>query len=311
MIAPPRFASHREHVSLLGDVEFWWPYVDEILGRHGLSDAGLEPKAGFNPTYPTFLCGDVVVKMFGFSRSWRASVAAERSAQDLLATDPEIAAPSRVAEGRLYDDANAPWPYLISTRVPGVAARHAGLSAEQMPSIAAELGTQVRRIHALQPLGVATHADWQTLNITGAAKQSSLPPHLTEQIDDYLTRLGPFDNVFTHGDIVQAHVFVKNGRLTGIIDWGDAMVADRHYEVIQIYRDMFGCDKALLKVFLEASNWPVDDDFSRKALSLALHRQAVGLAQHHTMDVFEPIAAMFPLQDIGTLDELASELFAI
>ena len=40
-------------------------------------------------------------------------------------------------------------------------------------------------------------------------------------------------------------------------------------------------------------------------------RQAIGLAQHHTMDVFEPIAALFPLPDIATLDELASELFSV
>jgi hypothetical protein len=29
------------------------------------------------------------------------------------------------------------------------------------------------------------------------------------------------------------------------------------------------------------------------------------------MDVFEPIAALLPLRDIGTLDELATELFAV
>ncbi len=73
---------------------------------------------------------------------------------------------------------------------------------------------------------------------------------------------------------------------------------------------MFGCDKALLRAFPEASAWPVGTDFPRQALGLALHRQAVGVAQHHAMDVFEPIAALLPLRDIGTLDELASELFA-
>jgi hypothetical protein len=61
---------------------------------------------------------------------------------------------------------------------------------------------------------------------------------------------------------------------------------------------MFGCDKALLRVFLEACDWPVGKDSPR---------QAQGLAQHHTMDVFEPIAALLPLQDIGPCDELATE----
>ena len=44
----------------LGDVGFWRPYIAEILERHGLGDPGREPVAGFNPTYPTFLFGDVV-----------------------------------------------------------------------------------------------------------------------------------------------------------------------------------------------------------------------------------------------------------
>ena len=106
-------------------------------------------------------------------------------------------------------------------------------------------------------------------------------------------------------------MFVENGRITGIIDWGDAVVTDRHYELIQPYRDMFGCDKALLRAFLDASDWPVGADFPRRALGLALVRQAVIRAQHLGGDVFEPVAALLPLDDIATLDELATELFAV
>jgi hypothetical protein len=309
--APPTFASIQEHVSRLGDVGFWWPYVAEILERHDLGDAGGEPVAGFNATYPTFVYGDVVVKLFGHLRSWRESHAAERAAQDLVATDPEIAAPGLLGEGRLYDDVDAPWPYLITTRISGVAWRDAELSTEQRLSVAAELGRQIRRVHALRPLRVLALENPPALNVAAAAEQSSLPPHLIAQIDDYLARLPPFDRIFVHGDLVAAHAFVESGRLTGIIDWGDAIVADRHYELIQLYRDMFACDKALLRVFLEACDWPVGKDFPRQALGLALYRQAVGLAQHHTMDVFEPIAALLPLQDMGTLDDLATELFAV
>jgi aminoglycoside phosphotransferase (APT) family kinase protein len=311
LTAPPTFASIRDHVSRLGDVGFWWPYVAEILERHDLGDAGQEPVAGFNATYPTFLYGDAVVKLFGYSRAWRASHAAERAAQVLVATDPEIAAPSLLAEGRLFDDVDAPWPYLVTRRMSGVSCRDAELSTEQRLSLAAELGRQVRRVHALRPTGVATEADWPALDVAAAAEKSSLPPRLIEQIDDYLGRLGPFDRVFVHGDLTLAHAFVEDGHLAGIIDWGDAMVTDRHYELIQLFRDMFGCDRALFRVFLDACDWPVGRDFPRQALGLALYRQAVGLAQHHTMDVFEPIAAAFSLQDIGTLDELATELFAV
>jgi hygromycin-B 7''-O-kinase len=310
MIAPPTFASIQAYVSRLGDVGFWWPYVAGILERHDLADAGREPVAGFNATYPTFLCGDVVVKLFGYARSWRKGHAFERAAQVLVMTDPKIAAPSLLGEGRLYDHRDA-WPYLITTRMSGIASWRAELSAEQRLSLAAQLGRQVRRVHALRPSGVATLEDWRTSNVAAAAAQSSLPPHLIAQIDAFLARLAPFERVFVHSDLCANHVFVEHGRLAGIIDWGDAMVTDRHYELIQVHRDMFGCDKAQLRAFLEASDWPVGKHFARQALGLALHRQAVGLAQHHTMDVFEPIAALLPLQDIDTLDQLATELFAV
>lgn len=195
--------------------------------------------------------------------------------------------------------------------MPGVASWGAELSAEQRRSVAAELGRQVRRVHALRPSAAVPQGDLPALNVAAAAEQSSLPPHLIPQIDDYLARLGSFDRVFVHGDLVAMHAFVEDGRLAGIIDWGDAMVTDRHYELIQLYRDMFGCDKALLRVFLEASDWPVARDFAQKVMGLALYRQAVGLAQHHTMEFFQPIAARFPLQDIATLDDLAAELFGV
>lgn len=89
------------------------------------------------------------------------------------------------------------------------------------------------------------------------------------------------------------------------------MVTDRHYELMQIYRDTFDCDKALLRVFLDASDWPVGPNFPQQALGHALRRQAMMLAQHPTEDVFMPIAEKFPLGDIASLDDLATELFDV
>ena len=89
------------------------------------------------------------------------------------------------------------------------------------------------------------------------------------------------------------------------------MFTNRHYELIQIYRGMFNCDTTLFKIFLEASNWPIDKDFATQVLGQALRRQAIGLAQHHCMDVFEPIAKLLQLNTIETLDQLAHELFTL
>jgi hypothetical protein len=48
----------------------------------------------------------------------------------------------------------------------------------------------------------------------------------------------------------------------------------------------------------------------RPAVGKDFPRQALGLAQHLTMDGFHTLPALLPLQDIGTLDEVATKLFA-
>ena len=58
-----------------------------------------------------------------------------------------------------------------------------------------------------------------------------------------------------------------------------------------------------------AACWPVAPDFPHPALGLAIHCQAVGLVQHRTMGVFEPIAARLPLREIRTLDDLVTRPF--
>ena len=109
MIAPPKFESLRDYVSHLGDVAFWSPYVTSILQRLGLSDGGRELSAGYNPTWPTFLCGAAVVKLFGYHTTWQETFVAERGALALVTGDPGIVAPGLLGEGWLFDD--GAWPY--------------------------------------------------------------------------------------------------------------------------------------------------------------------------------------------------------
>ncbi|MFB5663475.1 phosphotransferase family protein [Alteribacillus sp. HJP-4] len=307
-LALSSFNTDSDYSMLLHDENFWNFFVEKILKHHGLS--GREIIAGIGGTFPAFICGDVVVKLFGYVRAWRESFASERAAHKLLATDSEIAAPRLIAEGELFCGAEESWPCLITTRMPGVNWKDDALSEAERIQITADLGRQLRRVHQLQPSpDIAALAHWQNLNVSAAAKQSSLPPHLADQIDDFLGTLDSFEPAFVHSDIVGLHVFVDKGRLAGIIDWGDAMVNDRHYEIIQIYRDLFDCNKELLKIFLEASSWQIGSNFPKQALGLAFYRQAIGLTRHLTIDVFEPISKQFPLRDIASLDELAEELF--
>ena len=311
-IRPPVFTSDNEYLSRLADVEYWRPFVGAVLERNSLAGAGREPVAGVGGSCPAFLCGDVVVKLFGHTRAWREGYRAERAAHVLIAGDAGISAPALIADGRLFIGSESSWPYLITRRIHGVDWTVSTLSDSQKADIAVDLGRQIRRVHALHPWGgVATQADWPVRNVTEAAARSSLPPHLSSQAEKFVARIGAFDSIFVHGDLFPRHVLVEHGRLTGIIDWGDAMVTDRHYELAKLFLDTFHCDKKLLRTFLDASNWPVGKDFARRALGLALCRQAIGLSQHLTNDTFFKLPQLFPLKDIRTLDDLAIEVFGI
>ena len=305
---PPAFESAKEYRSRIADVGFWRPYISRILKRHDLSGMERGVMAGHNATYPTFLCGDVVVKLFGHFPPWRKSHAAECSALHLVANDPKIAAPQLLASGSIFRDSDMPWPYLVTGRMPGVQCWRAELSTAQLTALAVDLGRQIRRVHALQPIRVMPQAELPVADIVAAACRSSFPRHLIPGIRRYLARLRPFDHVLVHSDLVDSHIYVEGGCLSGIIDWGDAAVIDRHYELAKLFFDTFRCDKELLGVFLAASEWPVGGDFAHRTLALALHRQAVGFAQHHTFDVFHRLPSPLRRQEIGTLDDLAAEL---
>ena len=308
-LEPPAFPSREEAIVSRADARVWRPYVQAILERHGLPVG--EPVAGHNPTFPTFVVGDAVVKLFGLTDRWRRTYETERTALALLATDQQIRAPHVVGEGQLSEGQDAPWPYLVMARIPGVRWDEAGLSTAQRVELVAELGRQVGRIHALRPTGgLTTDADWSGLDVRAACEDTVLPGHLVNQIPDYLARLGPSDPVLVHGDLVPMHVFVDRGRLAGIIDWGDAMVTDRHSELIKLY-DVLDYDPALLRLFLEASGWPVGEGFAHQAMAQGLIRQALLLAQHHSSDAFWRLSHFVRLDRFRTLDELAEALFGI
>jgi len=64
MLNIPIFASENEYCAHRANIDFWWPYIIEILQRHHI--AGSERRAivkcGDNPTYPVFLIDDIVIK---------------------------------------------------------------------------------------------------------------------------------------------------------------------------------------------------------------------------------------------------------
>lgn len=62
LLPRPVFASRQEYSRNFNNLAFGEPYVDDVLGRHGLVRGGLG--AGAGDTFPTVLAGSFVVKFF-------------------------------------------------------------------------------------------------------------------------------------------------------------------------------------------------------------------------------------------------------
>lgn len=310
----PVFKSEREYRLRRSDLDFWWPNIVHLSEWHklGITDKRSIAECGFNSTYPVFLIENVVIKFFGHRANWADAFNIECSAHECLIGNDTILAPRILAKGQLFIDTEVTWPYIISSRISGRSWLDANLTQDEKNNVAAEIGQQLHKIHDLSINDKQLRHDheWSKLNFRLAAKKSILPKHLVVQVDSFIAKLDKFDRCFVNGDIVDTHVFIKNGHLSGIIDWGDATVTDRHYELGKLL-DTFDWDKKLLKIVLDASNWPVKKNFSKQSLGLALYRQAVGLTQHNSFDVFYKLPNLLPLDDIATLDDLAVILFEV
>ncbi len=300
MLQPPR--SDQPHYSRhLGDTAYWTPYVNAALIQAGIPTGQIE--APFVGTFPTFLVGPVVVKMFGERFDGLASYATELAMHELLADHPDVPAPELLAHGDLFLDGDGwAWPYLITRRLFGEALRTFDRSQTDLATVATSLGLITARLHLMDPpVPVAAREPLGTLRRSAPQRlvDFGLPPRLAEQAPGYLTD-AEVASVLVHGDITADHVFIQDGKLTGIIDWGDSIVADRFYEFVPLYLDAFNASVPLLDLFLSAYGLVWDERFARRALQGVLEFRFNAIAR---------VAQIVDLSAVASLDELAERLF--
>jgi aminoglycoside phosphotransferase (APT) family kinase protein len=81
------------------------------------------------------------------------------------------------------------------------------------------------------------------------------PPHLRERAEELFAEvetLRGFEPVFTHSDLGPEHLLCRDGRLVGVIDWGDARVGDPALDYAWLLNGPF-------------PHWEVDDELRRRA----------------------------------------------
>jgi hygromycin-B 7''-O-kinase len=273
-----------------------------------------------------FLVDDrYVVKFFGDLFHGVQRFAVEQDCYELLNSLPRFPAPQLLAHGALFPHSTTwRWPYLVSTLIEGTSlgAVPQQVSYENKLALVQTLGPVVRRLHEtpLEHARVLRPSWEQFLHflherraacVADQRRWEAMPPHLIEQIDDYLLPIealvdGRAQPHLIHADLNEDHVLGGLGdgrwRLRGLIDFGDAMVGDWMYELVAFHIGLVHCDKRLLAAFLQAYGVERQPhDFVHRAMSYTLLHEFAVLRQ-----VFEE----FPVaRDVATLEELASMLW--
>lgn len=105
-----------------------------------------------------------------------------------------------------------------------------------------EVGTNLRRLHCVTMPGFgwlaegSKHPSWLSFLSAICVDTRKLAPDVADAaetaIDEHTDTLGTIENgVLCHGDLKAAHILVDDGRLAGVIDWGDALVADPWFDI--------------------------------------------------------------------------------
>ena len=304
-LAPPTFETPEAYAASLDDAAFWAPHVAEVLRRHALPAE--PPTIGRVGTFPTFLAGRYVVKLFGERFEGAICYQSELAVLRLLRDHPAIPAPTLLADDTLFGASSGawPWPYLLMTRIDGACWSDAALDRAQQESVARQLGMALRHLHALpvptEPFWQRDWiAEWRATCVERQRRWRLLPDHLIDQIEAFLLVPPDADRRLIHADLHDHHVFVEDDRLVGIVDWGDAIVADPYYELAALHLLTFNADRRLLAAFLDGYGWPSDPAFARRAMSMALIYQ---------FDVLHRVARATDLAAIPTLEDLADHIW--
>lgn len=327
----PIFPSIQEYGKRFTDATYWQPYVREVCSRH-LVEPCQQIRSGLAGTHPVFIVDErYVIKFFTHYFGGAESLAAETDLYHLFSHNPpfSIPVPTLIALGNLFSDGDEwPWPYLITNVIPGtgLVEVYEQVSYEDLLTLADSLGLFLRQLHTMNlsqsrvfkptwDIFIENIEDQRRTCVEQQLQWGTLPPHLIAQIESYLLPTNMLFEAHTvphllHCDLNADHVFGflderQRWHTTGIIDFGDALVGDWHYDLIALHMGLFHADKRLLRAFLDSYDpeQQVRATFAHIAMSYQLLRRFNGL---------ERIFRKNPeLHTLKSLEELAEVLWAV
>ncbi len=295
----------------------WTAAVQEICHRHHLPVQHV--KAGYPGTNAVFVVDDTyVVKIYAPFCSNDFEL--ERELFTMLGNQSSIPVPALIAQGILEDQMQ--WPYIIIEFLPGIPIREARahIPHRQQVRIAADLGDIIRHLHQL-PIAPFTSLDhtpagWQTFVQHRMAEAASpaqwegiLPATVVAEIPGFLAsvlnrKADDIPLVLMNGDLTEDHILLQpnNGKwhISGLIDFGDALVGQKEYEWIALWFSGLNRDYECLTAFMNSydSRIRLDDEFFTNAMAFTfLHEFATDiLALTLHASGHPPITSLLELQ---------------
>lgn len=236
----------------------WLPAVDAIAAQHGGGEA--RPVAmGMNVVFA--LGDDRFLKLF--APQFASEQQAEKVALAHAAGRLSVAVPPVLADGSWEG-----WPYLLVGRVAGqpAAALWPTMSRRARSRALSQLGGLIGELGQLD--GAALDPDWTTyqhdLSRSAVERQRKrgASGHLLAELPSLLRRPPPSaPPVFLHADLTEENVLLEaDGRITALIDFGDARLGPAPYDLVTPLMQLAGTDQRLAAALLEGTGRRPDPD---------------------------------------------------
>ncbi|MDA1194172.1 MAG: aminoglycoside 3'-phosphotransferase/choline kinase family protein [Planctomycetota bacterium] len=233
----PPVADLAAYRALRRDPAVWLPAVETICARHGLGSDAYAATTGTNVVF--HVPGRGWIKLF--TPLWPEDFVRERTGLAAVAALDGLGVPEVLHEGELEG-----WPYVVLSPIPGqaIGTIWQDMSEATRVDLARQLGALLARMHAVDTSACgAIRCDWRAfagdLRATTMTRQAGhgLQASWLVELEAHLAALPPLDEerpVLLHADVTDEHVFVEqidgHARITGLIDFGDAMIGDYRYE---------------------------------------------------------------------------------
>lgn len=291
----PVIETWKQWGAMFTDVAQWTPTVREVCRREGIGFEHIE--AGYPGTNAVFvLDGRWVVKIY--APFCHADFELERMLYPLLSETTHIPSPRLLAEGVLEDALH--WPYIVMDFKPGQSIREVRtqISTPNRIEIAMALGAMTYELHGIPLIRVAQmpnlRSDWPAFHrqrLTGCLAELKtrvgLPAPILDEIAAFLTANVNGESaplMLINGDLTEDHILLeeKDGwwRVSGLLDFADALIAPRAYEWIALWFGALDRQFDEFAAFMRSYNPAIllDGAFFQEALLFTfLHQFGAGI----------------------------------